>query len=168
MPKKLNLAGQTIGRLTVVSPTTKRDSTGRVIWKCSCSCGADTYVCASNLKYKRVLSCGCLQKEITNRRCTKHGDYGTPIYIRWWAMKSRCNSRPYYTDVSICKEWSGDNGYLNFKDWVFSRGYNNKNIKDLHIHRINDAKVYSPTTCEFMDRHEHAQLHSNCRWAKDN
>lgn len=60
---KNKLTGFKSGRLTAIKPTNKRSSNGEVIWECRCECGNISYVRASALKAKVVLSCGCIGKE---------------------------------------------------------------------------------------------------------
>ena len=38
VPAKINLIGQTIGKLTVLEETSKRKNKS-VVWKCQCDCG---------------------------------------------------------------------------------------------------------------------------------
>lgn len=159
-----DITGQVFGRLTAIKPTNKRKGTA-VIWKCSCSCGSVSYAAAGGLIYGDVQSCGCLQRERAAEAQYKHGDSRTQIYLRWSGIHFRCNHKPYYADVAVCDEWQGAQGYLNFKKWVFNQGYDEDSIKSVDIHRINDSKIYSPETCELIDRSLHHQLHINEYWA---
>ena len=61
MSKLLDITGQTFGNLTVLY----RDgynSVGRFTWKCSCTCGKDTWATSNQLKSGRKLTCGCSKK----------------------------------------------------------------------------------------------------------
>ena len=49
-------------RLTLIEPTSKRDSAGSVIWKCQCSCGKHTEHVGCKVKNNQIRSCGCLRK----------------------------------------------------------------------------------------------------------
>ncbi len=60
----LDLTGRKIGRLTVLSPTEKREKNGSIIWKCQCDCGNSLEVSSSDLLYGNYRSCGCLRKEL--------------------------------------------------------------------------------------------------------
>lgn len=59
-----DLSGEKRGRLTILEPTEKRSSTGRIIWKCLCDCGNITFVSSDNLQGdKFTQSCGCLKHD---------------------------------------------------------------------------------------------------------
>ena len=64
---KINLQGKTFGRLTVISESSKRDSSGNVYWHCLCECGAKKVVAGRLLRNGDVVSCGCYQKEIAGK-----------------------------------------------------------------------------------------------------
>lgn len=55
-----DIAGQKFGRLTAVSPTELRDTTGCVIWECKCECGNIAYVPSTVLMQGSTQSCGCM------------------------------------------------------------------------------------------------------------
>lgn len=59
--KPKDLTGQKFNMLTALEPTDRRSS-GAVIWKCRCDCGAITEVKSSALRNGGTKSCGCLQK----------------------------------------------------------------------------------------------------------
>ena len=64
MGRKLNLLGQTFGRLTVVAESKEKDPVGTYQWDCICSCGAEKKnVNGSRMKQGLIRSCGCLEAE---------------------------------------------------------------------------------------------------------
>lgn len=73
MPKKLNLIGQTFGRLTVVEKTDLRKH-GSVVWKCQCACGNEHLTTTSVLTSGQSQSCGCLHKENVSQSISKTHD----------------------------------------------------------------------------------------------
>lgn len=63
MGKKIDLTGQKYNRLTVIKESSKRDSSGCVMWECQCDCGNITYASSNALRSNHKRSCGCLNKE---------------------------------------------------------------------------------------------------------
>ncbi len=75
MPKKYphkrgriveDLTGQTFERLTVLERCGHKS--GRVAWKCLCSCGNTCEVTAAQLKSGKTRSCGCMRRESEHNR----------------------------------------------------------------------------------------------------
>lgn len=62
MKPSVNLAGQKIGRWTVLEDCTTTAS-GERKWLCRCECGTERYVLERALKYGGSESCGCLRRE---------------------------------------------------------------------------------------------------------
>ena len=65
MGQKIDLTGQTFGRLTVLRESPKRTRNGCVHWVCQCSCPEKTIVTVSagSLKRGTTVSCGCYHRE---------------------------------------------------------------------------------------------------------
>ena len=59
------MIGRKYGRLVVLRKSKDKSKTGRVLWKCECSCGSGKIVKAlyENLQCGEIQSCGCLAKE---------------------------------------------------------------------------------------------------------
>lgn len=60
MGKKIDLTNQNFGRLTVLKENGK-DSKGKILWSCQCSCGTIKDIRGSDLRSGKTLSCGCLR-----------------------------------------------------------------------------------------------------------
>lgn len=58
---RIDLVGKRFGKLTVLSATEKRTSSGNVIWHCICDCGNECFVSTNHLQTGNTKSCGCLQ-----------------------------------------------------------------------------------------------------------
>lgn len=72
----------------------------------------------------------------------------------WRSMISRCSnpknkSYRFYgsNGISVCKEWTGDEGFCNFMQWCLDRGYKS----GLSIDRIDVYGNYSPENCRLSD-----------------
>lgn len=93
----------------------------------------------------------CTMQENNGRFKTRHGLSRTPLYKKWYGMKSRCynpNVRNYNNwggrGITICDEWKDD--FLQFYEWSINNGY-----KDgLSLDRTNNNGNYTPTNCRFI------------------
>jgi hypothetical protein len=67
--KSKDLSGQKFTRLTVIKRSHERKIKGRtrIYWLCRCECGKETVVGRDSLISENTRSCGCLQREITQR-----------------------------------------------------------------------------------------------------
>lgn len=76
MSKKLNLTGLKRGRLTVVEQA--RIISPRTFWICQCECdGMYVIVMGKNITQGKVLSCGCLRRELSRQRAAKNSILNT-------------------------------------------------------------------------------------------
>ncbi len=79
--------GSRFGRLVVILHF------GRQL-KCRCDCGVVKVFMAANVRLSKTTSCGCLRKELTIKRSTKHGmcrrGQHTPEYTAWCNLRGRC------------------------------------------------------------------------------
>jgi hypothetical protein len=105
--RRIDLTGQRFGCWTVIAYV------GRSHWLCVCDCGARVIVDGGNLRRGGSKSCGCLGRELTKTRATKHGMYGSPEYISWQHMKARCFDPQHVAyehyggrGISVCEDWA--------------------------------------------------------------
>ena len=107
MPKFIDRTGQRFGRLIVLEHIGS-DACQKVVWRCLCNCGQETFVTSGSLVTGNSTSCGCYRKE----RVTKHGGWKNASYNSWRAMLRRC-TKPLDKDykwygavgVTVCSEW---------------------------------------------------------------
>ena len=82
-----------------------------------------------------------------------HGLTGTPLHLRWGAMKNRCYSKksPKYKDygargITVCKQWR--ESFICFHDWAIANGYK----AGLSLDRKHNDKNYCPSNCRWVSR----------------
>lgn len=162
-----DLSGRKYGKLTVLR---RSDRTGKYVYfDCICDCGNEVTVRATDLKDGTTKSCGCIKKEKykSGGYNLKHGCWKHPAYGAYSKMKDRCynpNVESYKNygarGITICDEWLGQKGPINFCEWADNNGYK----KGLEIDRIDNNKGYSPANCRWVDRFVQANNKRNNRW----
>lgn len=99
--KKLDLAGQRFGKLTVLAPA--ENIGGRTAWLCRCDCGKEAVVKADHLRSGHTVSCGCVREKGIGTRLTYID--GTCVEMLR-AKRVRKNNTRGVTGV----EWKADQG----------------------------------------------------------
>ena len=165
MSTLVDLTGNRYGKLTVIKRV-QRDSKNSA-WLCLCNCGKYSVAYAPNLKSGKTRTCGCGVTEATIKRCFKHGDSRSKLYMVWAGMKDRCNNpnnKEYelygQRGISVCEEWEND--YLAFKAWAEANGYS----EGLTIDRTDNDGNYEPKNCRWVTRVIQNNNRRTRRWAK--
>jgi hypothetical protein len=85
-----------------------------------------------------------------NELWAKHGKYGTPVYVSWFQMLTRCrNPRcPEYENyggrgISVCERW------LDFRNFYADMGDRHQGMS---LDRINNSRGYEPGNCRWATR----------------
>lgn len=135
-----DISGERHGRLSVIAPH-DRDKHGKVRWQCKCDCGRSVIAVGSDLTKGHTTSCGCSRIGSTGK--PKHGLYGTPTYISWRSMNSRCHNpkaRGYEfwggRGISVCDEWR--DSFSAFHEYMGDRP------EGMSLDRIDNNGNYEP------------------------
>ena len=140
MQKKIEMIGKRFGRLLVIEES-KVNRHGAVMWLCKCDCGMNKIIRGAHLRNGGIKSCGCFSQE----KATKHGMYGTPVYVVWGHMLQRCTNpkdKEYKNyggrGITICRSW------FDFVKFYADMG---EKPKGLSIERRNNELGYNKKNC---------------------
>lgn len=154
MPKFENLVGNRYGRLVVMSKAGIQSK--HTSWNCVCDCGEVTECLGINLKRGKSGSCGCLRKELSTQRSTKHGNRKgnstSREYETWCSMIGRCETETntnYHNygarSIKVCDRWR-----KSFEHFLADMG---KRPSDKHsIERDDVNGNYEPSNCRWVTK----------------
>ena len=153
MTKRIDLTGQTFGRLTVTKHVVSS------YWETTCECGNTKIVHSHALRIGRTRSCGCLRNEKARERRTQHGMHGTITYNSWMQMRRRCND-PKHANY----KWYGGRGVAYDPRWdsfvVFLEDVGECPDRDHTLDRIDPNKNYSKENCRWRPLIDSVQRNS--------
>lgn len=147
MPKLIDMTGQVFERLTVLS---RVPATGQARWLCRCECGNTNIASGSDLRTKRIHSCGCWNSERFGLMNKTHGRTKTKEYFAWYNMRTRCtnpSSNAYARygaiGITVCDRWMHS-----FENFFSDLGL----CPEGHtLDRIDPSKGYEPSNCRWAD-----------------
>jgi len=144
MPAPLNLTGRRFGRL-IAHRRNGQDARMAWLWLCTCDCGRVVTVRGSTLAAGRTSACASCATSLSN---VTHGQTGTPLYLRWRAMHSRCANlnEPNYggRGIKVCDEWR--------RFEVFAADMGSTFDPRLELDRIDSEGDYSASNCRWIPR----------------
>lgn len=157
--KKRSFIGRRYGRLVVIQelPSLRREGIVACrMFLCRCDCGNQKPIRHSSLYGDRVLSCGCLRREIMRVRASKHGHAPqkahSPTYRTWNNMRTRCTN-PKFKDwqyyggrgIKVCDRW------LVFENFLADMG---ERPKGRSLDRRDVNGNYEPDNCRWATNSE--------------
>lgn len=100
-----DLTGQLFGHLTVLGPTSDRQSDGCMIWLCHCFCGKELKASTNRLarKDRSVKSCGCVRRGKTNPLYSGCGDLTGAKFAH---IQGSARRRKIVFSISIQEAWN--------------------------------------------------------------
>lgn len=160
----IDLTNKRFGRWTVLSRAANTLK-GQATWNLLCDCGEIKTLKSIIIRRGLSQSCGCLAREKTIERSTKHGHSMSgkisPTYWSWSGMRQRCGNPkntayPRYgaLGITVCQEWQS------FANFVADMG---ERPAGTTLDRIDNSLGYAKANCRWADTKTQARNKSNNR-----
>jgi hypothetical protein len=151
--KLIDVTGQRFGRLVAIKRAKDFPHPTKTIpqWLCECDCGRKATVIGYNLRKGLTASCGCLRRELSQRRFVTHGyasagDKRSAEYTAWAHMLQRCENKndcSYHLyggrGIKVCKAWHS------FESFLTDMGH--RPSKKHSVERKNNSLGYNRENC---------------------
>ena len=155
MSHLINMAGQRIGRLTVIKQVPSASTNAR--WLCKCDCGNEITVLGTTLRRGESQSCGCYRADYWRKQQTKHGLCHTSVAHTWYGMRQRCNNKRHHAyknyggrGISVCPQW--EKSFEAFYEYVSALPHYGEEGRTLD--RINNDGNYEPGNVRWATKKE--------------
>ena len=157
MPAKINLIGQTIGKLTVLEETSKRKNKS-VVWKCQCDCGNTRWIQGNELSNpNKCFECQqCAAIKRGNKQTLSNGRIGDLTLTRYTKLKKSAKDREISFEVSIEFLW---NLFISQKQICAITGDYIKSIKNASLDRIDSTKNYTEDNVQWVTKQANVSKH---------
>src|SRR3990167_106621 len=162
--KTKDLSGKIFGRLSIIEFIgyfPRANGNRDAWWICECACGTRKKYPAYVLIGNATQSCGCLLKEVLEKRNTIHGRAKTPEHNAWCRMNRRCydhNCKDFKNygarGIDVCESWR-----FSFSNFFADMG--ERPSPKHSIERLDNDLGYSPENCIWATRHEQQRIKRN-------
>ena len=138
------------------------DKHRRALWFCVCECGTFRLVMASSLANDTSKSCGCLNREMSSQKNTRHGQSFAPEYRVWGGMIERTTNPNHISYKNYGGRGIGlSDEFRTFEGFYAALGPRPSSKHTLE--RKSNSESYSASNCIWATRREQGNNRRNNR-----
>jgi hypothetical protein len=158
--QKIDVIGVRSGRLVVIAEAGSCHGRRRVLVRCDC--GIEKTILVGSIRFSRIRSCGCLQREEASKvglQSRTHGEAGkrSAEYKIWSTMICRCenpNATSYASyggrGIKVCARWRDS-----YESFLADMGRRPSPTHSIDRFPDNDGN-YEPGNCRWATKSEQA------------